>query len=128
MRDEIIKSTSTEESSTNDDGDEETKITCPLFMDGLPSDFQNNSALAAIASLMNDDDDDDDDDRLKSRKESMEEEEDSKRIEKTRAGGGKLSRNREKNSKRSQPYTLPGKKKKSSSMGEATVFMKLWKI
>lgn len=30
---------------------------CPLFMDGLPSDFAQNSALAAIASLINDDDD-----------------------------------------------------------------------
>ena len=47
--------------STNDEdgknitNDDNKAISCPLFMDGLPSDFSTNPALAAIASLMNDD-------------------------------------------------------------------------
>ena len=32
-----------------------TTSDCPLFMDGLPSNFAQNSSLAAIASLLNDD-------------------------------------------------------------------------
>ena len=45
----------TGEASTNDDHKD---ISCPLFMDGLPLDFSTNPALAAIASLMNDNDND----------------------------------------------------------------------
>ena len=37
--------------------EEEEEATCPLFMDGLPSNFADNKSLAAIASLLNDDED-----------------------------------------------------------------------
>lgn len=41
------------------DGDSDSgSITCPLFMDGLPSNFATNPQLAAIASLMDGDEDD----------------------------------------------------------------------
>lgn len=42
----------------DNDGDENSnnEITCPLFMDGLPSNFTMNPALSAIASLLEEDD------------------------------------------------------------------------
>jgi len=42
---------SVERSST----DKEETIDCPLFMDGLPSDFAENPALAALASFLDED-------------------------------------------------------------------------
>ena len=45
--------------TTTNDGNESTF--CPLFMTGLPRDFSTNPALAAIASLMDDHDSANDD-------------------------------------------------------------------
>jgi hypothetical protein len=46
-----------EMSSRSDDEDEAPAVLLhPLFMDGLPSDFSSNPALAALASLLEEDD------------------------------------------------------------------------
>jgi hypothetical protein len=98
--------------------DDECEETCPLFMDGLPSDFSSNPQLAALASLINDDDDD----------------------EKTGIsngvvavtgpkGGGKVDRKSQRRAQRHDaPYLKPTKKGPSASLGEAQLFLKMWSL
>lgn len=118
-------------SGSRDDAD-----VCPLFMERLPSDFAANSGLAAIASLLQDDDEqkeeeeDDEDDReiLSRRKDAMSE----------RTGGGKavVARRRRK-SNRHCPYSktttaerkeMGVAKKSVTTVGEAQLFLSLWKM
>jgi len=114
---------------------------CPLFMDSLPPNFSSNKALAAIASLMAD--------------EIVEEKEDSSNSIDKRlnipttipvlSGGGKVSlRQQGKHiykSEKMKPYGLKQfdeKKPRDSStvtttlttttVSEAQLFMKLWKL
>ena len=94
----------------------ESEPMCPLFMDGLPTDFTSNSALAALASLL------EDDVPVDSTTKKATDKEESRRI----SGGGKVS-GRRKASSRSKPYHNP-KKKPSSSIGEAQLFLNMWKI
>lgn len=91
----------------------------PLFMDGLPSDFSSNSKLAAIASFLYSDSD----------SESV----NSKRVisEKplSASGGGKVKRSNKKYTNKSSPYAKIEKKtSKSASMGEAQLFLSMWKM
>lgn len=91
---------------------------CPLFMEGLPNDFANNAALAAIANLLDDENKDD------------EENNSSKRYEVTLpGGGGKVSKRNSSLSRslnRRKPYNIA--KKPKSNLGEAQLFLKMWKI
>jgi hypothetical protein len=97
------------------------EITCPLFMEGLPSNFTSNPGLAAMASLMQDNGNDDD-------------ESESKRImDLPNVGGGKVrctSSNRLR--RRNTPYSVildtKPKKKAQVSTGEAQLFLKMWKL
>lgn len=107
------------QTESTDDGTEESF--CPLFMDGLPTDFKNNPALAAIASLLEDDDDNDD-----AVKKNSHQEEDDTGNECTMSGGGKAVR-KKKLSNRSKPYSNV-KKKTKTSVGETQLFLKMWKI
>jgi hypothetical protein len=108
--------------------EEDNATTCPLFMDGLPSNFANNKSLAAIASLLNDEEDDYD-----SKKQNFDKE-DSTKLSKVelKSGGGKVQRkSRRKGS--SSPYNKDKKKvnqdkKAGTSVGEAQLFLNLWKI
>jgi hypothetical protein len=87
----------------------------PLFMDGLPSDFASNPKLAAIASLL--DVGDYKEERVGANEKSIKE------------GGGKVKRTNRKHSKKSNPYTKPEKKKKKiATVGEAQLFLNLWKL
>jgi len=98
---------------------------CPLFMDGLPSNFAQNPQLAAIASLLEDD-----------VETACQEDESRIRLSTITpcAGGGKVSRRRQSkicNSRTHKPYDL--KKKKASqqpkaSLGEAQLFLSMWKL
>jgi hypothetical protein len=104
---------------TDEDDDEE--ITCPLFMEGLPSDFSKNSHLAALASLLEEDDKDDEEARqVKSKKESAA----------PQAGGGKVRSVKTRQRRQAVPY--PQKEntpsKKEASVAEAHLFLKMWKI
>lgn len=98
---------------------------CPLFMDGLPSDFAQNSALAAIASLINDDDDFKDDIKKSSSHFHLSTGE-------LKSGGGKIKMTGNKRNNRHSPYskdtgaTIKGEKK--ATLGEAQLFLGLWKI
>ncbi|KAL3822491.1 hypothetical protein ACHAXA_002509 [Cyclostephanos tholiformis] len=96
---------------------------CPLFMEGLPSDFQQNIALAAIASLIGDN-------------VSDEEFKDKKKgshliTSDVKSGGGKAK----KMCKRiiHSPYSKENGaenngKKESTTLGEAQLFLNMWKI
>ena len=131
-------------SSTTDDND------CPLFMDGLQSNFAQNSALAALASLLDEEDDennnDDDADIDISTdadlKKSFEQSSTSlsspaRTTHVSKSGGGKASKvtprrnnynpyskgNKEKGRNENEE-----KKKKGATLGEAQLFLNMWKL
>ena len=109
-----------EKASTNTDEKvvvSNNEMWCPLFMDGLPSDFSTNSSLAAIASLLDE-----------NSSGSRENHSNNGVLPKGQIGGGKVSLQR-KFSNRSKPYSLTSKKKPTTStLEEAQLFMKMWKI
>ena len=111
---------------------------CPLFMDGLPSNFKTNPSLAAIASLLNESDEDYDN----MKKQIIEEKEcnsdgisASKKTMKVelKPGGGKVQR-KQSRQKGSSPYSKDGntkkrkEDKKTASLGEAQLFLNMWKL
>ena len=121
----VAKNKSQHDETSSSPTDEEEVETCPLFMDGLPSDFSSNPALAAIASLLDADADDDDADDADNGKKVKE-------IEKTmptgKEGGGKVRRQGRTHTQTNRnPYNIPEKKKKTT-MGEAQLFLNMWKI
>ena len=97
-------------------------------MDGLPSDFAQSSALAAIASLIDDDDDCKDDNHKKSASHFHL----STAGEELKSGGGKIKMTGNKRNNRHSPYnkdmgaTIKGEKK--ATLGEAQLFLGMWKI
>jgi len=94
---------------------------CPLFMDGLPSDFADNPGLAAIASLL----EEDEEENKAKKKSNLNDDDDEGNV--CLIGGGKTSKIKKKN--RSTPYSFKGKKKESKpSIGEAQLFLKMWKL
>ncbi|KAL7446614.1 hypothetical protein ACHAXM_011636 [Skeletonema potamos] len=106
--------------------EEDNASTCPLFMEGLPSNFAKNKGLSALASLLNDEEDD-------YKKQNIDKE-DSNSMSKVelKSGGGKVQR---KNRRKvcSSPYNKEKKKvnldkKVGTSVGEAQLFLNLWKI
>lgn len=99
---------------------QENEKLCPLFMEGLPSDFTSNPALAAIASLLEEDDDD-----ATPKKKEYE-------TPSTRVGGGKIRRTPARaRRKEGRPYNNKKQKddkKADVSVGEANLFLKMWKL
>uniref|UniRef100_A0A6V2EVE1 Uncharacterized protein n=1 Tax=Ditylum brightwellii TaxID=49249 RepID=A0A6V2EVE1_9STRA len=89
---------------------------CPLFMEGLPKDFSTNPALAALASLLDED-------------ESSKENSLSSSPSRPSAGGGKLkAKSRGRTRSRQQPYQKKPPRESRGSMGEAQLFLSMWKI
>lgn len=90
---------------------------CPLFMDSLPSNFSENPQLAAIASLLD---------------EETEEEIIPCKEEEPKPGGGKIgarsTTRRRARRQRSAPYTVPKGKSGAAKIGEAQLFLSMWKI
>ena len=130
-------------SSTTDDND------CPLFMDGLQSNFAQNSALAALASLLDEEDDEnnnnDDADTSTDAdlKKSFEQSSTSfsspaRTTHVNKSGGGKASKvtprrnnynpyskgNKEKGRNENEEK----KKKGAATLGEAQLFLNMWKL
>ena len=96
----------------------ENDLQCPLFMDSLPSNFASNSGLAAIASLLNEESDCDKDNK---------EEAPIRTSEVTiKSGGGKASKRRT-GSSRHSPYKNRNSGKETS-VGEAQLFLSMWKM
>ncbi len=129
-------------STTTDDND------CPLFMDGLQSNFAQNTALAALASLLDEEDDEnnnDDDADISTDadlKKSLEQSSTSlsspaRTTHVNKSGGGKASKvtprrnnynpyskgNKEKGRNENEE-----KKKKGATLGEAQLFLNMWKL
>lgn len=143
---EQSKSTPPPKRNECDHSEIEMASDCPLFMDGLQSNFAENAALAALASLLDDDDIEDDDvdvdvaDRCK-------ETEKKKSCAQTaipspaathsnKSGGGKAAKIVTKRTDYS-PYSKgkqggtkerKEKKKKGATLGEAQLFLNMWKL
>lgn len=110
------------ETESQNDSKHEEKL-CPLFMDGLPSDFSTNPGLAAIASLL--EEDESNDNAVHTKKEYEE--------PPTRSGGGKIRRTPARsNRKDGRPYNTrahgEGDTPKETSVGETHLFLKMWKL
>jgi hypothetical protein len=147
---EISLSSASKNNNNNSDA-EELSTCCPLFMTGLPMDFSTNPQLAALASLLNDDDSDDDDDDKDGVGGNKKSDQD-KRLDgggggagrfkrdimPTPRSGGKVRMEKSRSIRRSQgaPYAKPTpalkeetkKKKEKASLGEAQLFLNMWKL
>lgn len=117
-----------EATQVDDDKNEET---CPLFMEGLPQNFSSNPHLAALSSLIDEEEDD-------AKQEATDENLPTKRNKnpapsnsaKQVPGGGKVRHAKKSQKRKSKPY-MKGKetpRKNKASMGEAQLFMKMWKL
>lgn len=100
---------------------------CPLFMQSLPADFGSHPALAALASLITTDEDEDDQPPLPyvviSAAPSP--------AVAIPVGGGKASVPKSRTRRRSEPYPKPNAKPKNAkqtTIGEAQLFLSLWKL
>lgn len=108
----------------------------PLFMTDLPDNFSDHSGLAALASLLEEKKTDESEKNNFSRKASQK---NTDRISfhnapKSKAGGGKAIKSARKITQY-EPYSTDKKQgtkhrlsKKSTTVGEAQLFLKMWKI
>mmetsp|Transcript_23387 Transcript_23387/g.29484 ORF Transcript_23387/g.29484 Transcript_23387/m.29484 type:complete len:162 (+) Transcript_23387:15-500(+) len=104
-------------STKNSDAAVHKTLECPLFMDGLPPDFESNPSLAALASLLGEDEEPEKDEVTENN------------IQKAKlciSGGGKVSRKKAPKY-RITPYQSKRNKTKAS-LGEAQLFLKMWKL
>ena len=108
--DQKQSATTAPQTTTEEDNDE---VICPLFMEGLPSNFTTNSGLAAIASLL-------DEETAKPEKD----------IPTPKSGGGKIRSKSNRLSRRMSPFSVETKKKEKevTSTAEAQLFIKMWKF
>jgi hypothetical protein len=136
-----------EDSQDQEENDQE--MTCPLFMQSLPRDFAHNPSLAALASLLNDDHHDppvDDVSRGCDGGEVLTV--NAVRTAALRSTGAKIrsAKSRSSHRKTCHPYTRPESKSKQkqqqpaksssstppitgrASVGEAQLFLKMWKL
>jgi hypothetical protein len=99
---------------------------CPLFMQSLPADFASHPALAALASLIPTDDANENEappvPYVVIQREG--EEEEGVTIPQ---GGGKVRAPKRRTRRRSEPYPKPPKKP-TTTIGEAQLFLRLWKL
>jgi hypothetical protein len=89
---------------------------CPLFMNGLPADFSTNPSLAALASLLDDNSDE-------TSPESKERE-----TPVAQVGGGKVQRKPSRSKRKDGPYKRERSAKDGATIGEASLFLKMWKL
>mmetsp|Transcript_55855 Transcript_55855/g.167402 ORF Transcript_55855/g.167402 Transcript_55855/m.167402 type:complete len:170 (-) Transcript_55855:581-1090(-) len=124
--------------TVNDEGsigmattDSEGSDWCPLFMTSLPRDFESHSGLAAIASLL-----EEEDDNASTKKDTAKREEELRLIAAPVFGGGKCARDKKSKILRSRyrPYVGADNGKRGrtqgrqTTMGEAQLFLQMWKI
>ena len=97
-------------------------------MDGLPGDFASNSGLAAIASLLNDNEDEEKDDEKCTHKDD----DPPKSTIVFKSGGGKVKKTSKRDQNSQKPYAKKGAKNTTGganpSLGEAQLFMSMWKL
>ena len=112
---------------TDAEADEED-VTCPLFMTGLPKNFDQNPALAAIASLLDDtsggaqQQDEEEPDNTCPLREAASVAASNRKQDDAKAPPAKASRRVKCKIKSAKPDTKP------ASVGELQVFVNLWKM
>lgn len=111
--DEIMTLSSVEATKPAESDDVEN---CPLFMDGLPADFSTNPSLAALASLLNDNSDETSP-KSKECETSM-----------PQSGGGKVQRKPSRSKRKDGPYKRERSAKDGATVGDASLFLKMWKL
>jgi hypothetical protein len=120
---DTIKSSEMQVAAAGDDIVDDDEILCPLFMEGLPTDFASNPQLAAIANLLEDNEDEDDSNRKIIKQQAPH--------QAGKAGGGKI-RSKSRYQRQTSPYPKPpqsnNKPKHQATMGEAQLFLNLWKL
>jgi hypothetical protein len=112
--------------------EEDEEVTCPLFMEGLPRNFDSNPHLAAIASLL----EDTEEEGINEGVNSISKEPPSTHttnpilLQVHPTGGGKVRRQSCRSSRSHKPYAIPKQesKKKSATIGEAQLFLNMWKL
>ena len=109
-----------------------TTSDCPLFMDGLPSNFAQNSSLAAIASLLNVDDEEEEEEEGKECNKKTVPQSNTIQLQ---SGGRKVKKTTGNKRNNHNPYSKDknstdngGKDKRKASLGEAQLFMNMWKL
>ena len=111
MKDESNSKGQQQSISSNEETNDDS-MQCPLFMTSLPTDFESNSGLAAIASLNNI--------HEGSSIEKPKKQISTMRMATVKSGGGKAVKERSTN--RRSPY------KKETTVNEAQLFLQLWKV
>jgi hypothetical protein len=112
-------------SQNNDDDSNMTpevdneEMSCPLFMVGLPSDFSTNPALAALASLLEEGEEDVKKKNPADPSHTMH-----------AGGGGKVRRVKSREVRKAAPYhrSTTKQRTKDATIGEASLFLKMWKL
>ena len=147
-----------EHSQSTEGGSDSDSNECPLFMTSLPRDFATNNGLAAIASLLGETVEESDDDSTPKSKKNIHKSENSissgrsSSVYQPRSGGGKVggasarrksrgggpsssasssSTKLNSNQSRHKPYSTPSKKsneKQKANVGEAQLFLSMWKM
>lgn len=139
---ETTEVTSNEETLFCSNGEDDCYTNCPLFMQSLPADFGSHPALAALASLITTDEDEDDaaaadDDDQPPLSYVVIESSPSPHMMVTlpSAGGGKARLPKSRTRRQSEPYPKPKaavksnkNEKPSTTLGEAQLFLSLWKL
>ena len=127
--DAMINDITTTGSKDLEEGIEET-IDCPLFMDGLPKDFESNPQLAAIASLLDDEETSTKDDKKEAEKPPDDFHTNPKSPLKSRGSEARAKSRSRRQIAISSPYQQPTKSStaKKPSLGEAQLFLKMWKL
>ncbi|GAX13737.1 hypothetical protein FisN_30Lh024 [Fistulifera solaris] len=127
MNTEVTTAEVNEELSCNNNDDDDDNYThCPLFMQSLPADFAAHPALAALASLIPTEDDETEAPPVPYvviQPEAPDEEGVT-----IPQGGGKVRVPKRRTRRRSEPYPKPPKKPTTTTVGEAQLFLRLWKL
>jgi hypothetical protein len=136
----------TDTKNSTQDSCDGNAMACPLFMEGLPTNFAHHPQLAALASLLEEVDDahEEEEEEVDTNEDTYRHLDSSNSIRVpspifglNMSGGGKVKRTkgRQQRNTKSSPYAVERKKKPSSSsspasasLGEAQLFMKMWKL
>mmetsp|Transcript_30548 Transcript_30548/g.46589 ORF Transcript_30548/g.46589 Transcript_30548/m.46589 type:complete len:137 (-) Transcript_30548:34-444(-) len=114
--------------SSNNNG-EESQPTCPLFMEGLPTDFKTNPVLSALVSLFDDSENEENSSFKRTRTAND-------ATARNNIKGGKTYRNSQlqRERRKDYPYEHPSNRRNgrsknpSAAVSEAQLFLTMWKL
>jgi hypothetical protein len=120
-----------EMSPRSDDGEDEALAAAPLhplFMDGLPSDFSSNPALAALASLLEEDDTASNDVPSKEKHSNSTVGGSGRKLRRISSRSASSGRETSPLTEPLKPVVLTNEATKKTTVGEASLFVKMWKL